>query len=160
MWESAARRAHGLYTLRTASGRGLFLRPREELVERRTEGLVPHGQVVLDLRRLLRAIYPAFRSLFPKRVIRADALARAMVDVAISDTSERQSSVFENRDIRGWWPDRSERSRRSRIGGVHRGVGPLQERWRTGEEPRRNHAVENHAAERGTRHERPNRITP
>jgi hypothetical protein len=46
------------------------------------------------------AIYPAFRSLFPNQVIRADDLARAMVDVAISDTSERQGSVFENRDIR------------------------------------------------------------
>jgi hypothetical protein len=50
--------------------------------------------------RLLRAIYPAFRSLLPNQVIRADDLARAMVDVAISDTSERRSSVFENRDIR------------------------------------------------------------
>jgi uncharacterized protein YbjT (DUF2867 family) len=50
--------------------------------------------------RLLRAIYPAFRSLFPNQVIRADDLAQAMVDVAISDMSERQSSVFENRDIR------------------------------------------------------------
>jgi len=46
----------------------------------------------------LRAIYPAFRSLFPNQVIRADDLARAMVDVAV--TTERKSSVFENRDIR------------------------------------------------------------
>ena len=30
-----------------------MFRPREELVERRTEGLAPHGQVVLDLRRHL-----------------------------------------------------------------------------------------------------------
>jgi uncharacterized protein YbjT (DUF2867 family) len=50
--------------------------------------------------RLLRAIYPAFRLLFPNQVIRADDLARAMVDVAIRDTSEQRSSVFENRDIR------------------------------------------------------------
>jgi uncharacterized protein YbjT (DUF2867 family) len=50
--------------------------------------------------RLLRAIYPAFRLLFPNQVIRADDLARAMVDVAVRDTSERKSSVFENRDIR------------------------------------------------------------
>ena len=50
--------------------------------------------------RLLRAIYPAFRLLFPNQVVRADDLARAMVDVAIRDTSERQISVFENRDIR------------------------------------------------------------
>ena len=32
--------------------------------------------------RLLRAIYPAFRALFPNQVIRSDDLARAMVDVA------------------------------------------------------------------------------
>jgi len=50
--------------------------------------------------RLLRAIYPAFRLLFPNQVIRADDLARAMVDVAVRDTGERTSSVFENRDIR------------------------------------------------------------
>jgi hypothetical protein len=50
--------------------------------------------------RLLRAIYPAFRVLFPNQVIRADDLARAMVDVAIRKTSERESKVFENRDIR------------------------------------------------------------
>src|SRR4029450_10505858 len=49
--------------------------------------------------RLLRAIYPAFRLLFPNQVIRADDLARAMVDVAIRDTSEQRSSVFEKRDI-------------------------------------------------------------
>jgi uncharacterized protein YbjT (DUF2867 family) len=54
--------------------------------------------------RLLRTIYPAFRSLFPNQVIRADDLARAMVDVAIRDTSERQSSVFENGDIRAMVP--------------------------------------------------------
>jgi uncharacterized protein YbjT (DUF2867 family) len=33
--------------------------------------------------RLLRTIYPAFRVLFPNQVIRADDLARAMVDVAL-----------------------------------------------------------------------------
>jgi len=37
----------------TAWGRGLPLRPREELIERRTEGLAPLGQVVLDLWRHL-----------------------------------------------------------------------------------------------------------
>src|ERR1700720_4471820 len=36
--------------------------------------------------RLLRAIYPVFRLLFPSQVIRADDLARAMVDVAIRRT--------------------------------------------------------------------------
>jgi hypothetical protein len=50
--------------------------------------------------RLLRAIYPAFRTLFPNQVIRVDDLARAMVDVAVRGTSERHSLVFENRDIR------------------------------------------------------------
>jgi uncharacterized protein YbjT (DUF2867 family) len=50
--------------------------------------------------RLLRAIYPAFRLVFPNQVIRADDLARAMVDVAVRETSERKSLVFENRDIR------------------------------------------------------------
>jgi hypothetical protein len=33
--------------------------------------------------RLLRAIYPAFRVLFPNQAIRPDDLARAMVDVAV-----------------------------------------------------------------------------
>ncbi len=50
--------------------------------------------------RLLRAIYPAFRTLFPNQVIRADDLARVMVDVVVRDTTERASVVFENRDIR------------------------------------------------------------
>jgi uncharacterized protein YbjT (DUF2867 family) len=50
--------------------------------------------------RLLRAIYPAFRLLFPNQVIRADDLARAMVDVAVRRTGEPGSLVFENRDIR------------------------------------------------------------
>ena len=50
--------------------------------------------------RLLRAIYPAFRLVFPNQVIRADDLARAMVDVIVRDTGERTRSVFENRDIR------------------------------------------------------------
>jgi len=49
---------------------------------------------------LLRAIYPALRLLLPNQVIPADDLARAMVDVAVRDTSERTYSVFENRDIR------------------------------------------------------------
>jgi uncharacterized protein YbjT (DUF2867 family) len=50
--------------------------------------------------RLLRAIYPAFRVLFPNQVIRVDDLARAMVDVGVRGTGEQPSSVFENRDIR------------------------------------------------------------
>jgi uncharacterized protein YbjT (DUF2867 family) len=50
--------------------------------------------------RLLRWIYPAFRALFPNQVIRADDLARAMVDVAVRETRETDGLVFENRDIR------------------------------------------------------------
>jgi uncharacterized protein YbjT (DUF2867 family) len=50
--------------------------------------------------RVLRAIYPALRALFPNQVIRADDLARAMVDVAVRGTSEHQGVIFENRDIR------------------------------------------------------------
>ena len=50
--------------------------------------------------RLLRAIYPVFRKLFPNQVIPADDLARAMVDVAVRGTVEREYQVFENRDIR------------------------------------------------------------
>jgi uncharacterized protein YbjT (DUF2867 family) len=50
--------------------------------------------------RLLRGIYPAFRVLFPNQVIRADDLARAMVDVAVRKTGEPGGPVLENRDIR------------------------------------------------------------
>jgi uncharacterized protein YbjT (DUF2867 family) len=50
--------------------------------------------------RFLRMIYPAFRALFPKQVIRADDLARAMVDVVVSETGQREGPVFENREIR------------------------------------------------------------
>jgi uncharacterized protein YbjT (DUF2867 family) len=50
--------------------------------------------------RLMRAIYPAFRMLFPNQVIRADDLARAMVNVVVQKTAERENRVFENHDIR------------------------------------------------------------
>jgi uncharacterized protein YbjT (DUF2867 family) len=50
--------------------------------------------------RLLRAIYPAFRVLFPNQVIPADDLARTMVDVAVRGTGEGGTLVLENRDIR------------------------------------------------------------
>jgi uncharacterized protein YbjT (DUF2867 family) len=50
--------------------------------------------------RLLRAIYPAFRVLFPNQVIRADDLARTMVDAAVRGTGEGRTPVLENRDIR------------------------------------------------------------
>jgi uncharacterized protein YbjT (DUF2867 family) len=51
--------------------------------------------------RLLRAIYPAFRIVFPNQVIRADDLARVMVNVAVRGAGERAGPVFENRDIIG-----------------------------------------------------------
>src|ERR1700760_356997 len=50
--------------------------------------------------RLLRAIYPVFRRLFPNQVIPADDLTRAMVDVAVRGKRERESLVLENREIR------------------------------------------------------------
>ncbi len=50
--------------------------------------------------RVLRAVYPAFRVLFPNKVIRADDLARTMVDVAVRGTGEGRTVVLENRDIR------------------------------------------------------------
>ena len=50
--------------------------------------------------RFMRAIYPAFRMLFPNQMIRADDLARAMVDVVVRRAGKSQSLVLENRDIR------------------------------------------------------------
>jgi len=49
--------------------------------------------------RFLRGNYPAFWLLFPRQVIRADDLARVMVDVAVRGVGERESLIFENRDI-------------------------------------------------------------
>jgi len=50
--------------------------------------------------RLLRAIYPAVRVLFPNQVIRADDLARAMADAAVRGIGNGRTLVLENRDIR------------------------------------------------------------
>src|ERR1700739_4098509 len=50
--------------------------------------------------RLMRALYPLFRWLFPNQVIRADDLGWAIVDVVLRQNQERQGLVFENRDIR------------------------------------------------------------
>jgi uncharacterized protein YbjT (DUF2867 family) len=50
--------------------------------------------------RLLRAIYPAFRVLFPNQVIPADDLARAMVDVVVRRIGKPERQILENRDIR------------------------------------------------------------
>ncbi len=50
--------------------------------------------------RVLRAVYPMFRVLFPNQVIRADDLAKVMVYVAVLGAPEPLGPVFENRDIR------------------------------------------------------------
>jgi uncharacterized protein YbjT (DUF2867 family) len=50
--------------------------------------------------RLLRSVYPVFQLLFPNQVIRADDLAKAMVDVAVRTGAETERMVLENRDIR------------------------------------------------------------
>jgi uncharacterized protein YbjT (DUF2867 family) len=50
--------------------------------------------------RILRAVYPAFRLLFPNQVIRADDMARVMVDAVVHGTPGRPGPIFENRDIR------------------------------------------------------------
>jgi uncharacterized protein YbjT (DUF2867 family) len=49
--------------------------------------------------RLLRAIYPVFRVLFPNQVIPADDLGRSMVDVAVRGTGKPGGAILENRDI-------------------------------------------------------------
>ena len=48
--------------------------------------------------RVLRTVYPVFRTLFPNQVIPADDLARAMVEVVLSQNE--QGPVFENSQIR------------------------------------------------------------
>jgi uncharacterized protein YbjT (DUF2867 family) len=50
--------------------------------------------------RMLRSIYPAFRVLFPNQVVRADDLARVMVDAAVRGAEEPRGPILENRDIR------------------------------------------------------------
>jgi uncharacterized protein YbjT (DUF2867 family) len=50
--------------------------------------------------RVLREIYPVFSALFPNQVIRADDLARAMVDVVVQRMGGPKSQILENRDIR------------------------------------------------------------
>src|SRR5467141_3699733 len=50
--------------------------------------------------RLMRAIYPAFRVVFPNQVIRADDLARTMVHAVVHGTADGRTVVLENRDIR------------------------------------------------------------
>jgi uncharacterized protein YbjT (DUF2867 family) len=50
--------------------------------------------------RLLRSVYPVFQLLFPNQVIRADDLAKAMVDIAIRTRAGTKRVILENRDIR------------------------------------------------------------
>jgi uncharacterized protein YbjT (DUF2867 family) len=50
--------------------------------------------------RLLRSVYPVFQLLFPSQVIRADDLAKAMVDVTIRRGAGSEPVILENRDIR------------------------------------------------------------
>jgi uncharacterized protein YbjT (DUF2867 family) len=50
--------------------------------------------------RLLRSVYPVFQLLFPNQVIRADDLAKAMVDIAIRTGGGTERVILENRDIR------------------------------------------------------------
>lgn len=50
--------------------------------------------------RLLRSMYPVFQLLFPNQVIRADDLAKAMVDVTIRADAKTEQVILENRDIR------------------------------------------------------------
>jgi uncharacterized protein YbjT (DUF2867 family) len=50
--------------------------------------------------RLMRSVYPVFQLLLPNLVIRADDLARAMVDLAIRPGAETDQIILENRDIR------------------------------------------------------------
>jgi uncharacterized protein YbjT (DUF2867 family) len=49
--------------------------------------------------RLLRRIYPLFRLLFPNQAIRADDLARSMLDAAVRGIHPPRGPVLENRDI-------------------------------------------------------------
>jgi uncharacterized protein YbjT (DUF2867 family) len=50
--------------------------------------------------RLLRSVYPVFQLVFPNQVIRADNLAKAMVDIAIRTGGGTKRVILENRDIR------------------------------------------------------------
>jgi uncharacterized protein YbjT (DUF2867 family) len=50
--------------------------------------------------RILRRIYPVFRTLFPNQVVTADDLARVMVNLVVARTGVAPSQIFENRDIR------------------------------------------------------------
>ncbi len=50
--------------------------------------------------RVLRVVYPVFRRLFPSQVIRADDLARVMVEGVVRGLPGHQGPVVENKEIR------------------------------------------------------------
>jgi uncharacterized protein YbjT (DUF2867 family) len=52
--------------------------------------------------RLLRTIYPAFRALFPNQLISADDLARAIVDVVVSETSSAGARFSRTATFEPW----------------------------------------------------------
>jgi uncharacterized protein YbjT (DUF2867 family) len=52
--------------------------------------------------RLMRAVYPAVRRLYPNIGIRSDDLARAMFVAGLRGTPGHASSILENRDIRNF----------------------------------------------------------
>ena len=66
---------------------------------RTSSPLVPRREPNFSYR-LLRAVYPFFRVVFPNQVIRADDLAGAMVDVVVRGAGKSRNLVLENRDIR------------------------------------------------------------
>ncbi len=60
--------------------------------------------------RLMRAIYPVFRALFPNGVIRADDLARAMVEVVVrrnGDPLRTGYDMYIGDDVTDWIDDHS-----------------------------------------------------
>lgn len=52
--------------------------------------------------RLLRAVYPAFRALFPNQVIPADDLARVMVEVVVQKIPKPERQIFETGTSAPW----------------------------------------------------------
>jgi len=52
--------------------------------------------------RLLRGLYPVFRVLFPNQVIRADDLARAMVDVTVREEGSTEEWFWRTVTFAPW----------------------------------------------------------
>lgn len=66
--------------------------------------------------RILRAVYPAFRLLFPNQVIRADDMARVMVDAVVRGTQGYPGPIFENREEPCPHRPRAQADRRAQVG--------------------------------------------